>query len=119
MTTRPTYSEYERKRLGNPPNQLAGLVTMFRCSFGSSTFAGFWRYWNPLFSYYLYYKCYKPIVRFLPRPVAVVFTFLVSGAVHDLFASIILMEIFILFSPAFTFFGLLVTIEEKLTLNFS
>ncbi len=91
---------------------------MFRRSFGSSTFAGFWRYWNPFFSYYLYYYCYKPLAKFLPRSVVVVCTFTFSGAVHDFFASILLLDVYILFSPVFTFWGLLVVVEEALALNF-
>lgn len=114
-----SYRDYERRRLGNPATQWEGIAYMFRRSFGASSFAGFWRYWNPLFSYYLSYKCYKPLVRFLPRPPAVVLTFAASGAVHDLFASLALRRIFLLFTPVFAIFGLLVVLEERLGLNVS
>lgn len=92
---------------------------MVRRSFGASSFAGFWRNWNPLFSYYLYYRCYKPLVRFLPRSLAVVFTFAVSGAVHDLFASLAVARLFVLFAPVFAVFGLLVVVGERAKLNFA
>src|SRR5690625_3199936 len=97
--SKPTYREYEERRLGHSVNQLMGIKSMFRRSFGSSTFAGFWRYWNPFFSYYLYYYCYKPLAKFLPRSLVVVCTFTFSGAVHDFFASILLLDVYILFSP--------------------
>lgn len=77
------------------------------------------RIWNPLFSYYLYYVRYKPIVRFVPRSVAVVLTFSVSGAVHDLCASLVTMRVFVLFAPVFTVFGLLVVVEERFGLSLS
>ena len=118
-TSKPTYREYEQRRLGHSVNQLAGIAVMFRRAFGSSTFAGFWRYWNPLFSYYLYYYCYKPLDKFLPRSLVVIGTFTVSGTIHDFVASIMLLEIYILFSPVFTFWGLLVVGEEVFSLNFS
>jgi hypothetical protein len=46
--------------------------------------AGFWRYWNPVWSYYLSYFCYRPLRRRVRRPLAVWLTFLVCGVVHDL-----------------------------------
>lgn len=119
MPPRLSYQEYEQRRLGNRTNELAKIMYMFRRSFGSASFAGFWRYWNPFFSYYLYYFCYRPLARFLPRPLVIVSTFAASGAIHDLFASIILFDVFILFIPVFSFWGLLVMVEEGLALSFS
>jgi hypothetical protein len=52
--------------------------------FAAPTFAGFWRTFNPLYGYYLYYWCYRPLSRSLPRPVAELLTFAVSGFfLHD------------------------------------
>lgn len=45
----------------------------------------FWRYWNPVYGYVLYYYCYRPLRRFLPRPWACLLTFLLRGFVlYDL-----------------------------------
>ena len=114
MNAPPTYAEYERRRLGNSASRWAGIAYMFRRSFGASSFAGFWRHWNPLFSYFLYYRCYRPLARFLPRSLAVMLTFVASGAVHDIFASLAVADVFVLFAPAFAVFGLLVIVEEWL-----
>lgn len=82
--SRITLSEFIARRLGSG-NEMALLKTMFARSFGASTFADFWRYWNPVYGYYLQYYCYRPLRRFLPRPVAVVLTFAASGFfLHDL-----------------------------------
>jgi hypothetical protein len=112
-----TYNEYERRRLGRPATQWAGVVTMVYRSFGAASFGRFWRYWNPLFSYYLYYKCYRPLAQVLPRSLAVVLTFAVSGTVHDLAASFLLGQVYVLFLPVFAFFGVLVVIEEAFRLD--
>jgi hypothetical protein len=70
-----------------------------------------------LFSYYLYYHCYHPLTRFAPRPVALVLTFAVSGALHDLFASLVTASMYVLFTPVFVVFGLLVIGEEGLKVS--
>ncbi len=52
---------------------------------GASSFAGFWRAWNPVYGYFLYYYSYRPLAVFLPRAAAMLFTFVVCGFVlHDL-----------------------------------
>jgi hypothetical protein len=46
-------------------------------------------------------------------------TFAVSGAIHDLFASLVTADLFVLFTPAFVVFGLLVVSEEGLGWSFA
>jgi hypothetical protein len=58
---------------------------MFIRSFGASSFSWFWRYWNPVYSYYLNRFCYRPLRKVLPRPLAKMATFAASGfLLHDL-----------------------------------
>ena len=45
---------------------------------------------------------------------AVMLTFVASGAVHDAFASLAVADVFVLFAPAFAVFGLIVIVEEWL-----
>ena len=118
MRPRITYSKYERRRLGNKSGEFAKIAAMFRRSFGSGTFAGFWRYWNPLFSYYLLYNCYSPLRKYLPRYIAVMLTFMASGAIHDLFASLALLKLSVFFTPIFAGLGSLTILEEVSGLNF-
>ncbi|NDJ61108.1 MAG: hypothetical protein GYB67_08280 [Chloroflexi bacterium] len=109
---RPTYRQYAQRTLGHPASEWAAIRSMFRRAFRSPTFAGFWRYWNPLFAYYLYYLCYRPLAQWLPRPPAVLITFALSGAIHDVFASLVTRRVFVLFTPVFAVYGLWVILEE-------
>ncbi|HKK80433.1 MAG TPA: MBOAT family O-acyltransferase [Phaeodactylibacter sp.] len=114
---RPTYRQYERKKLGYRDGTLSGLLYMCRQAFTSPTFAGFWRNWNPLFSYYLLYFCYLPLRKRLPRFIALTVTFALSGAVHDMAATLARAEAYLVFTGTFTLFGLWVVVEERLRLR--
>lgn len=59
---------------------------MLRRSFGAASFAGFWRYWNPVFGYGLGKYVFAPLKRFLPSTLALILTFVACGALHDLVA---------------------------------
>lgn len=109
-----TLAQYVRRRNGVPLGARGSLRNMLTRFLGAASFAGFWRHWNPLFGYYLHDRCYRPLVRFVPRPAAVVLTFAVSGALHDGVASLATTQPFVLFTPAFALFGLGVVVEERL-----
>ncbi len=86
MTTkqRITLNEHIRRRLGQADDTTL-LKTMFVRSFGAGSFREFWRYWNPVYGYYLYYYCYRPLRKILPRSLSVIVTFACSGFfLHDL-----------------------------------
>jgi hypothetical protein len=52
---------------------------------GARSFVAFWHYWNPVYGYFLYYWSYRPLRRYLPRPVAVLITFALCGfLLHDI-----------------------------------
>jgi hypothetical protein len=73
---------YVRYRLGRTwREQLRNLLSR---PLGASSFAGFWRYWNPVYGYVLLRYAYGPLRRWLPRPVAAWLTFGLCGFVlHD------------------------------------
>jgi hypothetical protein len=78
---------------------------MLSRSFGAKSFASFWRYWNPVYHYCLYYLSYRPLSRLLPRPVAVLLTFAACGLLlHDLphlpFTGVPLITVWVLFLGA-------------------
>ncbi|MCI4669571.1 MAG: hypothetical protein MRZ79_15660 [Bacteroidia bacterium] len=83
----------------------------------ADSFARFWQNWNPLFSYFLLYYCYKPLKKYLPKALASWTTFILSGAIHDLAASLMLGRPYFLFSLTFSFFGLFVIIENALKIR--
>lgn len=117
VRVQPTFAEYQRRRLGRRGPQWHQIVRMVGRSFGAPTFAAFWRYWNPLFGYYLYYRCYRPLIRIIPRPMAVIATFAASGVVHDLFATVAVQRPIAWCTGAFTVFGVFVVAEEGVGWN--
>jgi D-alanyl-lipoteichoic acid acyltransferase DltB (MBOAT superfamily) len=90
---------------------------MCRQSFTSATFAGFWRSWNPLFSYYLLYYCYAPLRKRVPQPIALLAPFALSGLVHDLAATFARGEPYLVFTLTFTFLGFWTVLERRLSLR--
>jgi len=85
MSNRPSFREFTLRRMGNPTGPWDALGRMFSLSFGARSFADFWRYWNPVYHYFLSYWVYRPIRRILPRSVAVLLSFAFCGFFfHDL-----------------------------------
>lgn len=83
MTTRPRLGQYIERRLGRgATTQLRNVLVR---PLGASSFSQFWRYWNPVYGYFLSYYAYRPLRRVLPRPLAVWLTFVGCGfLLHDL-----------------------------------
>jgi hypothetical protein len=83
--TIPTLKQFIELRLGKQTSEINMLKEMLVLSFGTNSFHEFWRYWNPVYGYYLYYKCYKPLQKYLPQYLCVILTFAASGFfLHDL-----------------------------------
>jgi hypothetical protein len=84
MEPSPSLSAYIERRFGagSPGQQLAAMITR---SFGAGSPAEFWRYWNPVYGYMLYCRCYRPLRRWFARGPALLLTFAASGfLLHDL-----------------------------------
>jgi hypothetical protein len=80
---RPTLDAYIAHRLGR--GGAVQLRNFLVRPFGAPTFAGFWRFWNPVYGYVLLFFVYRPLRRWLPHPIASWLTFLVCGfCLHDL-----------------------------------
>lgn len=80
----PSFRQYLRYRLGPKGGRWAWFNFFIR-PFGASSFAEFWRRWNPVYGYFLLHYCYRPLTRVLPRPAATLLTFAICGFVlHDL-----------------------------------
>jgi hypothetical protein len=83
--SRPTLTAFIAERLGEEQDPGRLLSIMLARAFGAEDFRLFWRYWNPVYGYYLYYFCYRPLRRVFPRPLGVLLTFFASGFfLHDL-----------------------------------
>jgi len=117
-----TLTQYIDHRLGNTPKEQA--KNFLGRPFGSQSLSAFWQYWNPVWGYYLFYYCYRPLRRFLPRSVAVLLTFFFCGLIHDLpfaLAAYLMHGTFPLFTLTvfFSLIGFLVVITEIFRIRFA
>jgi hypothetical protein len=77
--------DYAFIRLGTPTGPWQAAQRMLTRSFGARSSIAFWRYWNPVYGYFLYYWSYRPLRRYLPRPIALILTFALCGfLLHDI-----------------------------------
>jgi D-alanyl-lipoteichoic acid acyltransferase DltB (MBOAT superfamily) len=116
---RVTLAQYIRRRNGVPAGSSGSLRNMLRRALGAGSFAGFWRYWNPVFGYYLGRYVYRPLQRTMPRALALVLTFVVCGALHDLVTMAVRGSVALFFTPWFFLLGTGVVVGSWLRLDFS
>jgi D-alanyl-lipoteichoic acid acyltransferase DltB (MBOAT superfamily) len=110
---RPGLRAYVERNLGvTPSEQLRALVVG---PFLAPTFAGFWRQWNPVWSYAPRYFIYVPLRRRVGRSVAAVTAFATSGFAHDLPLWIVARDVGFPFVTVWLgFAGLLSVASERL-----
>ena len=118
MHRRLRLSQYVKKRNGVALGASHSMRNMLSRSLGASSFAVFWHYWNPIWSYYLSYWVMRPLRTFLPLSLATFITFLVSGALHDLAVSLVKWHAVIFFTPWFGLMGLVVVGSSKLGISY-
>jgi len=114
-----TLSEYVKRRNGVPLGASGSMKNMLRRSFGAGYFYLFWQYWNPIWGYYLSRYVMKPVSQFFPRWFAIICTFAVSGAIHDLAVSLVKWQLIIFFTPWFILMGIMVVISYKFKISYS
>jgi len=85
---------------------------MLRRSFGARSFAGFWRYWNPIFGYCLGKFVFAPLKKIFPSQASLILTFVVTGVIHDLVTMAVRQDVAFLFTPWFFFLGIGVVLGE-------
>lgn len=115
-----TLAQYLRFRLGSKGGR-AAWFNFFIEPFGAPSFAHFWRLWNPLYGYFLYYYSYRPLSRIMPRSAAMLTTFVACGfLLHDLPAWAFSRRVL---PPgatiAFAMFGLGAVISDRFNMNLS
>lgn len=119
MRKRISLAEYVKKKNGVPLGAKRSFRNMLYRSFGAKSFAKFWYYWNPIWSFYLTKFVMRASLVFLPKWICVLVTFIVSGLMHDLAISILYQEIYILFTPWFGLMGLVVVLTEKFNISYA
>lgn len=108
---------YLKRRNGVALSASGSLGNMMQRSFGAASFAGFWRYRNPIFSYYLDKHVYGPTSRFAPRWLALLVTFLICGSLHYIVTLVYRGSTQFLFTLWFLFFALGVILSEGMGMN--
>ena len=111
-------SAYVERRNGVQLGSRGSLTAMLRRSLGADTLAGFWRYWNPIWGYYLAKYVNAPLRRLMPPALAVIATFVVSGAIHDVAITAVRRSPTFLFLPWFGIVGLTVVLGSRLRLRY-
>lgn len=114
-----TLAAYVRRRNGVPLGSAGSLRSMFHRSLGAGSFAGFWQYWNPVFGYGLARYVHSPLLRVLPPAAAVIVTFAVCGALHDLVTMAVRGSPTMLFTPWFSLLGVGVVLGRAAGMNLS
>ncbi|WP_186754207.1 MBOAT family O-acyltransferase [Echinicola salinicaeni] len=112
-------SDYIKKRNGVPMGADNSLRNMLHRSLGAGKFSTFWKYWNPIWSYFLGKYIFQPIKQFLPAAFSLIFTFAVSGFLHDLVIMIIKREFTLLLTPWFLLMGLCVVLGDYAKIDYS
>lgn len=88
-------------------------------SFGAGSFSEFWRYWNPVFGYFLGRYIFIPLKACFPSGLALVMTFVFCGALHDAVSMAVRRDIAFLFTPWFFVMGVAVVVSSALKLDYS
>lgn len=115
---RPSLTEYVERRNGTPLGGAGSLVAMLHRSLGADSFAGFWRNWNPVWSYYLSRFVNAPARRFLPGWAALLVTFGASGAIHDAAVALFTRSFTSFFTTWFVVLGLVVLGTSRIGLEY-
>lgn len=114
-----TLTEYIKKRNGVPIGSPKSLRNNLYRSLGAKNFSTFWNYWNPIFGYYLGKLIFKPLRKIFPIAVALVFTFVICGLVHDIVTTLYRGKISIFFTIWFLMMGVAVLITKYFKHNYS
>ncbi|NMP30871.1 acyltransferase [Thalassotalea sp. M1531] len=111
--------EYVKKRNGKPLGASGSMTNMLSRSLGANSFENFWRYWNPIWGYYLSRNIMKPLCKLVPVWLATILTFATSGVLHDMAIALVKWQTVFFFTPWFIVMGLAVLVTAKLNITYA
>lgn len=114
-----TLAEYVHRRNGTPLGGAGSIRNMLSRSFGAASFAAFWRHWNPIWGYGLQRFVHQPLRRLVPPAIAVLATFVVSGALHDGVATLVRGSTTLVMTPWFLLLGIGALAGRRLGMDLS
>ncbi|MDB9783189.1 hypothetical protein OAB88_08830 [Winogradskyella sp.] len=112
-------SEYVKKRNGVPMGANNSLKNMIARSLGAGKFSIFWKYWNPIWSYYLGKYIFKPLKIIFPPALSVILSFAFSGFLHDLIIMLLRWNFELLLTPWFLLMGFCVVLGDYAKIDYS
>jgi len=118
MKRKLTLRQYVKRRNGVPLGAAGSLSNMLHRSFGAGSFSGFWRYWNPIWGYYLGTLFFSPLKKWFPTSIALIITFIISGAIHDLAVLAVTQKPSILITYWFFLMGICVAVSDQLGISY-
>jgi hypothetical protein len=104
--------EYIEKRNGVPIGHSDSLRNNLYRALGANNFTAFWNNWNPIFGYYLGYRIFKPLKNYFIAPLALVFTLVFCGFLHDVVTTVLRGEISFFFTIWFLIMAIAVLITQ-------
>jgi len=114
-----TLSEYVLKRNGEPLGAKGSLLKNLENSLGAESNVLFWKYWNPIWGFYLSKYIYLPLNRYLPKSIASMVTFGASGALHDLAIGLLGLGWQNFLTIWFVMMGVFMNISKSLDISYS
>jgi D-alanyl-lipoteichoic acid acyltransferase DltB (MBOAT superfamily) len=114
-----TLSEYVLKRNGVPLGARGSLANNLGRALGAGSNADFWRHWNPVWGFYLARFIYLPLKSHIPRWLATIAAFAVSGALHDLAVGLLGIAWQSFFTSWFTVMGAFLVLSRSLQIDYS
>ncbi|MDB9721072.1 hypothetical protein OAA67_04260 [Winogradskyella sp.] len=92
---------------------------MIARSLGAGKFSIFWKYWNPIWSYYLGKYIFKPLKIIFPPALSVILSFAFSGFLHDLIIMLLRWNFELLLTPWFLLMGFCVVLGDYAKIDYS
>jgi D-alanyl-lipoteichoic acid acyltransferase DltB (MBOAT superfamily) len=113
------WRDYAARRTGLPVGSRGELRQNLYRAFTASSFGRFWQIWNPLFGFYLQLWLYRPLQRRLPQSLALWFTFVGNGLLHDAVTMLVRQDFAWFFTPWFALMGGVVLAEKRIGFRLS
>ncbi len=111
------WRDYAARRTGLPVGSRGELRQNLYRAFTASSFGRFWQIWNPLFGFYLQLWLYRPLQRRLPQSLALWFTFVGNGMLHDAVTMLVRQDVAWFFTPWFALIGACILAEKRIGLR--
>ncbi|TQV71135.1 acyltransferase [Aliikangiella marina] len=88
-------------------------------SLGAGSFQDFWKFWNPIWSYYLAKYSFLPLKKIFPVWLSIILTFAISGALHDLAIVLLTQKLSFIITIWFSIMGAVLVSLSRLKITYT